>query len=222
MFSTTLKQHQDEYQALGLTILSDIIPDNSLSRAFHRIMPRDPSSFVDVNLEPDEESLTYGGLTKYKCFDYPTTLEIVPQVQGWYEALRPLIGLVANQDVILSPYPGSEVITLLYEGDGGQQEYHLDTQPITVLLYLNDNATSGATRAFALGGEGESTGMMDIFPKRGNILVMQGRRVKHCGLPVLSGTKMVMPMNYYVRGDTWRPENLQDPNYWENRKAVEA
>lgn len=118
-------------------------------------------------------------------------------------------------EAIHSPYESSAVITLLYRDNGGQQEYHLDTQPITVLLYLNDNPTSGATSAYRHG----DNKLVEIHPQCGNILLMRGRDVKHAGLPVTEGNKLVMPMNFYVEGDVWRPEALNDSAYWDKRQA---
>jgi len=45
---------------------------------------------------------------------------------------------------------------------------------------------------------------------------MQGRHVRHASAPVTRGTKAVLAMNFYVEGDLWRPESLDDPDYWKH------
>lgn len=212
-----LQRHIAEFQANFLTVLEGVLPDASVESVFDTLMASKPKGSVDIDAPGDPDTLTFGGITRYDYFDYSDLLMLTPIVQGWYDALLPLVQAITGMKAIQSPYFDSSVLALIYRDNQGQQEYHYDTQPITVLLYLNDNPTSGATGAYRRNDEGRLT---TVFPKRGNILLMRGRDIKHAGLAVTEGVKMVMPMNYYVEGDTWRPAFLEDKEYWNKRQAM--
>jgi hypothetical protein len=212
-----IDRHWKEFQHHYLTVLEGALPEASVADVFLALMCGTPNGRVDVDAPADPDTLTFGGITRYDYYDYPGILRFAPTVRGWYDALLPLVQAITGMKAIQSPYFDSSVLALIYRDNEGQQEYHYDTQPITVLLYLNDNPDSGATAAYRRNDDGKLT---LVYPKRGNILLMRGRDLKHAGLAVTSGVKMVMPMNYYVEGDTWRPAFLEDKDYWTKRNAM--
>lgn len=207
-----LEVGKEEFNRLGYTVLRNILPRGTIKSVVDTLLASPATGYVDVDLEPDAATLTFGGITRYGYFNYPDLLKYCSVVQGWYEAILPLASFVVSDDLILSPYYDSSVLALVYKDNAGQQEYHYDTQPITVLVYLTNNSDCGQTR-ISKGGE-----LIDVYPEAGSILVMKGRELLHCSMPVTHGLKVSMPMNMYTTTDVWRPEALEDTDYWVKRK----
>lgn len=207
-----LSKYRAEFAANELTVIPNVLPLESIKKVVEAILAARPSEELDFDLEPDAESLTLGGITRYSGFDYSATLKAAPVVQGWYEAFLPLVREVTQKDAILSPYYESRVSTLVYRDNEGQQEYHYDTQPITALLYLTDNPTCGSTTVHT------DAGVVVQFPVAASLLIMSGKKYLHSGDAVTTGVKVAMPFNYYTTNDTWRPATLAAPGYWDTRK----
>lgn len=207
-----LSKHQQQYDEWGFTVLPVIPPDvaelwaKSLVYAFdvERLGRR-----IDVQDERGEVGDGIGGRLFYDLIDGVECESIVPTMVDAYRIMPALLSTVTRQDVIVSPYPRSKVCGKRYPAHGGQQGWHFDTNGITVVAYLSTNV-DGATRVRPLNGGGIE---VDIFPVAGSILLMQGRNVWHRGGTVEAADKVISPWNYYVEGDTERPEGLDEQIY---------
>src|SRR5262249_34000202 len=102
----------------------------------------------------------------------------------------------------------SDMNFLVYDRTGQTIGVHRDTNPLSVVVYLT-TGREGATRCRLLKRRcDERARYVDVFPEEGNVLVMQGRKVLHKGLPVVSETKVVAVWNYYYKADVWRPNGF--------------
>lgn len=210
-----ISKYQQELEYNRYVVIPDIVSTKGANEALGALITSEPTGSVDVNAKADPDTLTLGGVTKYTYFDHADLLGVVHQASGWYDALISTVSFITGRRVVESPYYDSKIMALIYDSDGGQQEWHLDTQPLTVLLYLTTNPNSGATRCRIKGKD------VDIFPQQASLLLMYGREVLHQALPVTEGVKVVVPMNMYLENDLWRPKGLLAPDYWEARGTNE-
>jgi len=150
------------------------------------------------------------GLYKYRYLDSMQLYGLCPDLRDLYNMTRLVVGRMTREAVIASPYHLSQTLGISYANFGDQQGYHRDTQPITALLYLTA-CEGGDTVLTTFDGKERR-----IRPEVGKLLIMQGRHVRHASAPVTRGTKAVLAMNFYVEGDLWRPESLDDPDYWKH------
>ncbi len=76
--------------------------------------------------------------------------------------------------------------------------WHLDTNSITVLLYVTTNV-GGQTEIRCLDGI-----VRDVKPVAGNLLIMDGTVCEHRSRIVESAEKIVCLLNYYNEGECHR------------------
>lgn len=203
-------QYQADYERAGFTVLRDMISIPTADRwraAFESAFESGHGHSVDVADERGETASGIGGRLRYDLLDGIQCERLLPDMIQRYEQLTSTLSIITRQKIIVSPYPRSKVCGKGYPVNGGQQGWHFDTNGVTVIVYLTSNA-DGQTVMISLDEENVS-----VAPRSGSILLMQGRKVWHCGAPVKEKPKLISCWNYYVDGDTWRPEGIDDQIY---------
>lgn len=200
-----------EYKDRGLTILRGFLPTEVASRWVADILhARDEGhgKMVVVEDERGEQASGIGGNLRYEVVGGHDCARLLPEVMAVYHCLPALLSVITEQDVVVSPYPRSAVVAKIYRAAGFGQGWHFDTNGISALLFLTDNS-EGATMVNPLtGGHTES-----ILPAAGSLIVMRGREVWHRAGYMTKETKVMLPLNFYVNGDTWRPGDIDDLIY---------
>lgn len=141
-----------------------------------------------------------------------------PELVMLYHGIRFWIQDLTLLDVVLSPYPDSDINIKAYPPGGGTVGPHFDTNGITVLVYLTSN-TEGPLRLWpAVHDPWRATSYeqvpasecIEILPSAGSMLLMQGRKIWHDSKPLDSEFKAVAIFNYYWTGDVRRPGHFDD------------
>lgn len=216
MTSLAWQQHRFDYRQVGFTVLREFIPPAqarawaaALSLALdrgegNRVMAADDSAASTiVNQGAVAAAPLVPDVLRYEMMDAPHCERAIPELRDIYLERVELLRALTSLDVITSPYARSRVSCLRYPANGGEQSWHYDGNVVTALLYLTDN-DDGHTAAMRLDTGEEHL----VKPEAGNLLLMRGREVWHRGAPALAAPKIVMPWNYYVEGDTNRPEGM--------------
>lgn len=91
---------------------------------------------------------------------------------------------------------------------GDRYEWHVDSNPLTGVLFLSGGHDGGDLVFRPDSDDGEWS--LRITPEVGRLLLFDAREVAHTVEPVLGNDRRVsVPMNYYVRGETQaRPADL--------------
>jgi hypothetical protein len=202
-----LNRHCAEYHALGFTVI-DVIPED-IALAWGRGIVASISAGNGQRMDTTDSG---GEPLYYDLIDGIDCAQAVPSMVDVYRTMPALVSVLTGADVVTSEYPRSKVCGTRYPAGGGRQGWHHDTNGITVVAYLSTNE-DGATIAHPLDGSPERR----VLPRAGSLLLMQGRRVWHCGDQVNAAEKVISAWNYYVAGDTWRPPGLDDELYGKRR-----
>jgi hypothetical protein len=205
-----LDQCRREYFHEGLTVIADAVPAASVAIWREQALRLARRGGIRRDLRADtQDVLGDGGNYHYRVVDGTTIREELPEMIQCYQSMVGLISAVTLDNVEPSPYERSAVNLILYEGKGDQQAWHYDTNRITALLYLTTNQ-EGGTECVLLDDNPHRPVKRTriVLPQAGALLIMQGRKVWHRGLPVNQQTKLVALWNYYAPDDSWRPEGL--------------
>lgn len=201
MSKQPLQRHAIEYFDRGWTVFDGVIHPDLAEDIAHRLYTNRNNPKLTVRQEIDAgEDKAFGSPKHHTIFLLPALQEIAPELIGAYHALVPMIEEVIGRDVILSPYELSPLLAKVHT-EGDYHGAHVDTNPVTVLLYLTGGAP---TTVENLHGETEN-----VMPFPGSLLLMQGRRCLH-SVSAHDSTRhgvyrVTVPMNYYHPDDTWRP-----------------
>lgn len=199
------------YKTRGFTVARGAMPPDSARSLFDRALGRAgaaPLRSVDVVDPAGEARAGVGGRLRYDVGDADWCDANVPGIGLFYARAAELATRAAGEGVVTSPHGRSRYVFKLYPAGCGAQGWHYDTNGVTALLYLTDNE-EGCTRVVGLDGE-----VYTVFPRAGDMLLMQGRRCWHRPDPVITEVKAVVPFNLYIAGDdTPRPANLDDLLY---------
>ena len=94
---------------------------------------------------------------------------------------------------------------------GARYEWHVDSNPMTALLFVTTHEPSdGGQLLFRPDPQvrpGE-TWELQVSPKAGTLLVFDAREAAHVVTEVLAGRRISAPMNYYDAGMQERPADL--------------
>ena len=109
----------------------------------------------------------------------------LPEMVLWYRALVPLISVVTFQDVVVSPYPESDINVLLYDRPGRHDRLASRYQPdhVPPLLDGQHGGRHGVPTFAAPARPGRDAGASRPPPPRA-VLLMQGRQVWHRSQPI--------------------------------------
>lgn len=221
-------EKQTQFWKDGYVIFENLFPKPVLERwvEFVKFYSEDKEC-IGVNHihkkfdKPDLE--TRDGIGEYKftsidgrfCFNFTGLTE-------YYHSLSNFLSLFTGLDLVESWDKQSAVTFMNYTAPGGQIIPHYDTNGFTLLLYLTDNPTEGATslqpisslKPTVLGHPDEVISPpILIYPKIGKVVFFQGRKCWHQSLPVTEHNKVSVVMNYYERDDNWRPADVSKRLY---------
>lgn len=222
MFDVTKYCHQ--YHTEKLTVIDRIIPEEIceciVTRAL-QIVAEGKAKHIDYSGRGTNDVLDGGGDYRYEVFDMKDVTHYFSELVLLYHSLLPMLSIITHNDVITSPHPGSEITLKVYQGKGATQGWHYDTNAITALLYLTTNqegATICEIKKHHPRWRTPQIEVLKIYPKAGSLLLMKGREVWHCSEALSSGSKVVVPLNYYLKDDTWRPDGIDELIYGGARK----
>lgn len=204
-----LDSYREEFIRDGFTLVKGAIrPETALlwaERARDKVGNR-----VD-RTHGEAKNLDEGGAYHYRAANAYETHEILPELFGWYETAPLWLQHIVQRDVICSPYPSSAITLKVYDRPGDEQGWHLDTNPLTVLLILT--ATQGD---YGTEMETRSGTHFNLKNDPGDCFVFLGRELRHRVPPLPTNHwRVTIPLNYYHPDDTWRPEGMDDIVYGE-------
>jgi hypothetical protein len=209
-------RYQYEYHHRGWTLLPDFAPAWLVEKWVGRSNELFAEHVFRVDAAGDGQFRAgdFGGDYHYSVIDGKTLKTEMPSLFGWYEGARFALAAIVCRPVIVSPYPLSAINIKRY-GPGDEQGWHFDTNAVTALLYLTDDGCP--TRVINFLEEEE-----DVIPMPGSLLLMQGRRVKHCVPKIPEAVaRLTMPLNYYHPDDVNRPERIDEIVYGSKEDSSE-
>ena len=220
MFDINKHFYQYHYNKLVLIdkILPEIICQNLANRA-EQLAISGKAIQVNSKGKGTSDILDGGGDYLYKVMDMQKIITYFPELVPLYHSMVPLISVITHGDVITSPHSGSEITLKIYQDKKAAQGWHYDTNTITALLYLTTNqegATVCKVQKHHPSWTKPKVKTHKIYPRAGSLLLMQGREVWHCAEPLINEIKVVVPFNYYLKNDTWRPAGIDDLVYGKN------
>lgn len=207
--------HARNYHYDYVTTLDDLIPESIQIDLRHRInglIAAGGVRRVDHQGHGTAAVSDRGGRYLHHVLVGDDVRAHLPELVTLYQALLPLISVITNQHVVLSPHPRSDINIKVYPPGGGTLGEHHDTNGITVLLFLTTNREAPLRMQIPRRHPGRGTWVerREIHARSGTLLVMQGREVLHDCAPTETEQKMTVIFNYYVRGDTWRHPDFDD------------
>jgi hypothetical protein len=209
-----LDNHRREYCHQLYTIVDGVLPDDFASMLLRRandVIGRGGVKLVNHAGRGTQAELDAGGAYYHYIFTGSDITEHLPELRGLYHGLLPTIAAITLQDAIISPHPESDINIKAYPAGGGTLGRHLDTNGITVLIYLTTNIEGALVLELESSHPSESASRKEtkrILAKAGSMIVMQGRKVWHRSEPMDNEQKVAVAFNYYQRGDTWRPAHF--------------
>ncbi|MDF4002667.1 hypothetical protein P3W33_04530 [Luteibacter sp. PPL552] len=210
-----LSRHVREYHYDFVTVIDEVMSPQQcgvLRSRIERLIAEGHVKLVDhVGLGNTAVS-DEGGRYLHHMFEGEDVRRFLPELTAVYHAALPLVSAVTSQDVVVSPYPRSDVNIKVYPPGGGTLGEHYDTNGITVLLFLTTNREAPLRMQVPRShpSRGRWTERRDIHATEGSLLVMKGREVLHDCEPTIRERKISVVLNYYVRGDTWRHAAFDD------------
>lgn len=193
-----------EYYGRGFTVLENVAP--------RRLVAEWRQKAMDLTGSANRRDTDDGIVRHYSVLDGNRVQREFPSLFGAYAGWQAMLRAVLGEAVEISIYDRSGVNVRVYHGAGAEHGWHLDTQPITALLYLTTHADEGATEVHpADNPEGPVTALL---PVAGSMLLMQGRRCLHRAAPI-SGKepRIAVPLNYYTETDFVRDASLDVAHY---------
>lgn len=94
---------------------------------------------------------------------------------------------------------------------GARYEWHVDSNPLTALLFVTTHAPSdGGQLLFRPDPQARPTESweLQVSPSAGTLLIFDAREAAHVVTQLTSGLRISVPMNYYFAGREERPEDL--------------
>ncbi len=198
-----LETYEKEYLEQGFTVLDNMVP---LAASWKESI-LNSKDLREVYVSEEKRKVAAGkGSLKYAALDRFQTDSVVSELNDYYEKLVEILIQITHQEVITSPYERTAYYSKVYRNKGDEQGWHYDTNGLTVIIYLTNNQDSGRTEIEKLDG----SGTLFVAPKAGSILIMQGRRCWHRAEPIMSGIKVICPLNYYTGRAEPRDSRLDD------------
>jgi hypothetical protein len=208
-----LTRHIREYHYDYVTVVDSVmVPSlcDSLRERIERLIGAGQVKLVDHHGRGTDAVSDSGGRYLHHIFEGDDIRLHLPELTAVYHAVLPLVSSITSQDVVLSPYPRSDINIKVYPPGGGTLGEHYDTNGVTVLLFLTTNREAPLRIQIPRShpSKGKWTERRSIYATAGSLLVMKGREVLHDCEPTIRERKISAVLNYYVRGDTWRHESF--------------
>lgn len=224
-----INKHRYEYFYNYLTVIRNLIPESVCDRLAGKVNDTIKSGKIDLvnheNLGTDAVS-DLGGKYLHHIFKGPDIREHVPELECIYHAILPIIQSITCADVVVSPYPLSDINIKAYPAGGGALGLHYDTNGITVLLYLTSNKEAPLRAQLNRAHPSKKEPWIEykeLYAEKGSLLVMQGRKVLHDSEPTVSEQKLSVVYNFYEKNDTYRHEDFDDFVYYGKKpKSLES
>lgn len=141
--------------------------------------------------------------------------DVIAKQLGWlFDLYRgPLLELcreVAGPGIQISSDERSAMNINALKGRGSHYEWHVDTNPLTGILYVTSHsAIDGGELVFRT-----NDGMTRVAPRAGMFIAFDARELTHTVLPLNSdAVRISVPMNYYDQAGTVRPAGLDQYLY---------
>lgn len=203
------QRHARNYHYDFVTVIDDIVPASIHADLRHRInalVDAGAVALVDHAGKGTAAVSDLGGRYLHHIFLGDDVRAHLPEIATLYHALLPLVSVITNQDVVLSPHSRSDMNIKVYPPGGGTLGPHYDTNGITVLLFLTSNTEAPLRLQVPRQHPSRAPWfeIREIHARAGALLVMKGREVLHDCAPTHNEQKITVVLNYYVRGDTWR------------------
>jgi len=211
----SLVRHLREYHYDFATVV-DHVMDHTLCDVLRRriecLVADDQVKLVNHSGLGNSDVSDRGGRYFHHIFEGDDVRRHLPELTAVYHAVLPLIASITSQDVVLSPYPRSDMNIKVYPPGGGTLGEHYDTNGVTVLLFLTTNLEAPLRMQIPRSHPSRTPWVerRDIRASAGSLLIMKGREVLHDCEPTVNERKITVVLNYYVRGDTWRHDLFDD------------
>jgi hypothetical protein len=128
----------------------------------------------------------------------------------WLDELYrgPLVAIAsraAGRELIPTPSVQSGVNLNILDGPGGRYELHLDSNPLTGLLFVTvHDERCGGQLLFQVGDS-----EVRVNPRPGIFITFDARTLPHAVTPLHDvSVRISAPMNYYAVDEVFRPEDL--------------
>lgn len=135
---------------------------------------------------------------------YVATGETIQKSLPWLHELYttklvPLASQVAGQSIIPSSELQSGININMLRGTGARYEWHVDTNPLTGLLFATTHEPNeGGELVFKVDEKRQIT----VNPKAGMLLFFDARAIPHTVLPLkVDKHRISVPMNYYLASE---------------------
>jgi len=142
-------------------------------------------------------------------------------VDAYNDAFLRLAQSCSHDPLATSPFKVSAININVMVGTGATYEWHVDSNPLTGLLFATTHLDDeGGQLEFDIQGE-----LLTVLPQAGKLLFFDARTVPHVVRPLRreSDTRVSIPMNYYVRGESIRrPGDLDGSIYGQAPLRVHA
>lgn len=226
-----IDKFRSDYHHDFVTVIPNVLPKelcDNLRKRINDAIADNKVTLVDHQGKGTDAVSDGGGRYLHHIFKGEDIREYLPELKAVYHALLPLISMVTCTEVVVSPYPRSEINIKVYPPGGGTLGEHYDTNGITVLLFLTTNKEAPLRMQIPRSHPSKKNGWIEkknIYAEEGSILVMRGREVLHDCEPTVTEQKITVVLNFYKRGDTWRPAQFDsfvydgiDPESGKHRK----
>ncbi len=194
-----------EFASRGFTIIDNVIDfPEEVSR---KILSS--NRFTEVS-KPEPTTLIPGGKgsLKWQTLDRFSLDACAPEIGEVYCSLLPVLRSIVGSTIVVSEDERSAYTAKAYINDGDEQGWHYDSNEVTGVLYLTTSCHSGFTEIHAL----NSDEPIQIHPKAGSLLILDGRECWHRATPVWNGdVKVVCPFNYFRAGSLQRRDSRMNP-----------
>jgi hypothetical protein len=206
-----IDKYRSSYHHDYVTVIPNILPKNicaELRKRVNDVIDQGFITLVDHQGKGTDTVSDSGGRYLHHIFKGEDVREYLPELTAVYHSLLPLVNMVTCSDVIVSPYPRSDINIKVYPPGGGTLGEHFDTNGITVLLFLTTNREAPLRLQIPRSHPSKKESWIEreqIYADEGSVLIMRGREVLHDCAPTVTEQKMTVVMNFYKRTDTWRP-----------------
>jgi 2OG-Fe(II) oxygenase superfamily len=182
------------YQPFDLLQL-DLLPINWLRQIAEVVEKRAQRTLLDGKSSTSREPI---GSEVVEVFVVPGDVISVdlPWLYDLYtSALCKLASEAAGHQVYASQDLVSSININVLRGMGSRYEWHVDSNPLTGILYVTSHLSSedGGELLFKRGDE-----QIAVHPKSGTFIAFDAREIPHTVLPLKKeGVRISIPMNYY-------------------------
>lgn len=213
-----IDKYRSDYHHDFVTVISHLLPREICAELRERV-----NDIIDKGLVTPDDSQDAGnspvsdmGVGHFHyVFKGDDIRNYLPGLKAVYHALLPLVSMVTRSDVIVSPYPRSDINIKVYP-PGSDAGGLYDTNGIAVLLFLTTNKEAPLRIQIPRSDPSEKEGWIErknIYAEEGSILIMRAREILHDCEPTITEQKMMIVLNFYKRDDIWRPSQYHSLTY---------